>query len=203
MHITWHGMNCIRIQGKDVTIVLDPYAEGDGPKLPRWQADIVTVSSPESDDTKGGAGAFIINTPGEFEVKGAFVYGVEWKREKKEDKSVLYRINLEDISIAHVGGLDQVLSNQTLELLEGADILCLPVGDKDLLSVKDAVEVVARIEPRIVIPMSYAAKGFRQLAPVQDFFKELGVTPQIQDKLKITRKDLPEEDRHVYQLELA
>lgn len=203
MHITWHGLNCIRIQGKDVNIVIDPYDEKAGPKLPRWQADIVAVSSDDLDNSKGGAAAFVIDTPGEFEIKGAFVYGIGSKREKGEGKSTLYRINLEEISIAHVGGLDHVISDKSLELLEGADILCLPVGDKNRLSVKDAVEVIARIEPRIVIPMSYAAKGFKDLLPVQDFNKELGLTPQVSDKLKIARKDLPEEDRLVYQLELA
>lgn len=204
MQITWHGLNCIRIQGKEVTLIIDPYDSKAGPKLPSWQADIVAVSSEELDSSKGGKEAFLIEHPGEYEIKGAFVYGMQWKKEKKEGKTVLYRVNLEDVSIGHLGGIDRVTPNAALELFEGIDILILPVGDPDLLSAKDAVEIVQRIEPRIVIPVSVDAKGFKQKLEGPDkFYKELGKKPEALDKLKISRKDLPESEQKLIELSLA
>ncbi len=204
MQITWHGLNCLRIQGKEVSIILDPYKENEGPKLPGWQADIVAISTEDLDSSKGGKEAFLIEHPGEYEIKGAFVYGHQWKREKTEGDSVLYRINLEEISIGHLGGLDRVVPNKALELLEGVDILFVPVGDPDLLSAKDAVEIVARIEPRIIIPMSYASKGIKKNLESPDaFYKELGKKPELVNKVKITKKDLPESEQLLYQIELS
>ena len=204
MQITWHGLNCVRIQGKEVTLILDPYTSTQGPKLPSWQADIVALSSPELDSSKGGKEAFRIEHAGEYEVKGAFVYGRQWKREKTEGTSILYRINLEDISIGFLAGIDKVMPSALLDLFEGVDILFVPVGDPNLLSAKDAVEIVARIEPRIIIPISYAAQGFKQkFEPIAAFYKELGKQPEVLDKLKISRKDLPESDQQLFELNLA
>lgn len=202
MQITWHGLNCIRIQGKDVSIILDPFSDKEGLKLPRWQADIVAVSSEDLDTSKGGKDVFVIDTPGEYEIKGAFVYGLPWRKEKKDGTSVLYRLNLEGISIGHLGGIDRVIPSVALETLEGVDILFLPVGDPDLLAVKDAVEVIARIEPRIVIPMSFACKGIKKKLSAPDpFYKELGLKHEVVDKLKVTERDLPDTERLVYQIE--
>jgi L-ascorbate metabolism protein UlaG (beta-lactamase superfamily) len=204
MQITWHGLNCVRIQGKEVTVILDPYTDKDGPKLPSWKADIVAISSSELNGSKGGKEAFLIEHAGEYEIKGAFVYGREWKREKKEGKSLLYRLNLEDVSIGYLSGLDKIIPTALLDLFEGVDILFVPVGDPEALSVKDAVEVIARIEPRIIIPISIPAKGFKQkLESVETFYKELGKKPEILDKLKVSRKDLPETDQKLYELNLA
>lgn len=204
MQITWHGLNCIRIEGKDVTLVIDPFKDKEGIKLPRWQTDIVAVSSDDLDSSKGGKAAFLIENPGEYEIKGAFVYGLQWKKEKTKGTSVLFRVNLEDLSIGHLGGIDRVVPNIALETLEGVDILCLPIGDKELLSAKDAVEIIARIEPRIIIPLSMAEKGFKKKLEKPDaFYKELGKKPEVINKLKIARKDLPESEQLLYQLELS
>lgn len=204
MQITWHGINCIRIQGKDVTILMDPFSDNLGPKLPRWQADIVTASSDDIDTNKGGVGAFIIENPGEYEIKGAFIYGLPWKKEKTGSKSVLFRVNVEGISFAHLGSLDRNVPNSALEILEDVDVLFLPVGDPDLLSVKEALEVISRIEPRIVIPISIKSKGVKKkLNTADDFIKQLGIKAETVDKLKLQQKDLPETERLVYLFEAS
>jgi L-ascorbate metabolism protein UlaG (beta-lactamase superfamily) len=79
--------------------------------------------------------------------------------------------------------------------LAGVDILMIPVGGNDSLDAKKAVEVVSQIEPRIVIPMHYAATGIKvALDSVEKFIKELGIKPREEEKLKISKKDLPQED---------
>ena len=204
MQITWHGLNCIRIQGKDVSLILDPYNENNGPKLPKWQTDIVIASGDNINTDKGGKEAFVIENPGEYEIKDVFIYGMQWRKEKGEGSTVLYKIKIDNITIGFLGGLDRVVPNIALEKLEGVDILILPVGDSELLSVKDAVEVIARIEPRIIIPTSTSEKGFKKKLENPDkFFQELGKKPEVVEKLKISQKDLPETEQLLYQLELS
>jgi len=146
----------------------------------------------------------MIETPGEYEVKEAFIYGLPWRKEKSDGQSVLYRLNLEEISIAHLGGLDRVIPNQALEIFEGCDVVILPVGNAELLSAKEAVEVIARIEPRIIIPVDYDVKGLKVKREKPDaFLKELGLKAESVDKLKITSKDLPVDERKLYMIELS
>lgn len=199
MNITWHGLNAVKLQGKDVTIIIDP-----NEKMARNKADLVLASS-EDIDTKGISGdPFIINTPGEYEVKGAFVYGLPWRFESKKGSGTLFRVQFEDIAIGHLGAIDRTIPNEQLGILEGIDILLIPVGDPETLDSKTAVEIISRIEPRIVVPINMSAKGFKEkLEGPEKFLKELGGAHETDEKLKVTKSDLPEEDRKVIVLDLA
>ena len=200
MQVIWHGLNCIRLEGKDVSIVMDPFG-ADAGKLPKTQTDIVTLSNEDLDPEVVGGEPFVIDVPGEYEIKGAFIYGIPWRKEKVEGKSVLYRVNFEDLSFGHLAGLDRVVPNAALETLEDVDVLFVPVGDPEQLSAKDAAEIISRIEPRVIVLMNYAAEGIKaKLTGPEAFIKELGVKPESVDKLKLIKKDLPTEDRKVYLL---
>lgn len=204
MYITWHGYNCIRIQGKEAVIVIDPFSDKLGLKPPRLKADVALASTEDIDLTKTNGNPFFIDSPGEFEVKGVFTYGLPWKYEKHDGTGVLYRIQFEDVSFAHLGALDRVLPNAPLEILEGVDVLFLPVGDPEMLKPTVAVEVISRIEPRIVIPVNYDVEGAKKKLDKPDkFLKELGLPYESESKLKLTNKDLPEDERKVYLLELS
>ncbi|MBI2459571.1 MAG: MBL fold metallo-hydrolase [Parcubacteria group bacterium] len=205
MYITWLGQSCFKLQDKigpdGVLLVTDPYGDAIGLKMPRFEADIVTVSHGHFDHNNTGAirgNPFIINTAGEYEIKGVFIEGVAaWHDEKsggERGEDIIYRIEMEDISITHLGDLGHVLDSKQLEKLEGTDILLVPVGGKYTINAARAVEVISQIEPRIVIPMHYKVPGLKvEIDGVEKFIKELGLEPRREDKLKITKKDLPQE----------
>ena len=214
MYITWLGQSCFKLQDKigsdGVTLVTDPYSDDIGLKMPRFEADIVTVSHSHHDHNNIGAlrgNPFIIDTAGEYETKGVFVEGVEaWHdaaEGKERGKNIIYRIEMEDISITHLGDLGHILDAKQLEKLEGTDILLIPVGGKYTINAAKAVEVISQIEPRIIIPMHYKVPGLKiDLDGVEKFIKELGLKPRQEEKLKILKKDLPQEDMELVVLEL-
>lgn len=211
MVIEWHGKSCFSMTAKgarnteDVTIVVDPYHPESGLKLPRncaGQLLLITHDHPSHNYREGVAGTpFVIDGPGEYEVKGIFVYGIPTAHDAKSGSehgpNTMYRIEVEDMSIAHVGDLGHTLSDAQLEALKDIDILCVPVGGGSTIDAVKAAEVVQEVEPRVVIPMHYALAD-RAPADVQKFLKAMGVTsPEKTDKLKITRKDLPEDSLRV------
>lgn len=214
MYITWLGQSCFKLQDKigsdGVMLVTDPYSDDTGLKMPRFEADIVTVSHGHFDHNNTDAirgKPFIINTAGEYEIKGVFIEGVEaWHDEKnggERGENIIYRIEMEDISITHLGDLGHILDAKQLEKLEGTDILLIPVGGKYTINAAKAVEVISQIEPRIVIPMHYQVPNLKvDLDGVEKFIKELGLKPRQEDKLKITKKDLPQEDMELVVLGL-
>ncbi len=201
MQITWHGLNCLRLESKDVSVLIDPFNDDSGYKLPRAKVDIVVAHMQDSVPPEVGGEPFVIDVPGEYEKQGVFVYGAPTKLEKTKDRATMFRINIEDLSIGHIGAADKPLTPEALEILEGVDILCIPVGN-DALSAKDAVEIISQVEPRIVIPMDYHTKGLNEKRQgPETFLKELGSKSETVDKLKITKKDLPTDDRRVYLIE--
>ena len=191
-------------------MVTDPYNNDIGMKMPHFEADIVTISHDHHDHNNTGAlrgNPFLIDTAGEYETKGVFVEGVEsWHDSsdgKERGKNIIYRIEMEDISITHLGDLGHILDAKQLEKLEGTDILLIPVGGKYTINAAKAVEVISQIEPRIVIPMHYKVPGLKiDLDGVEKFIKELGIKPRQEEKLKILKKDLPQEDMELVVLGL-
>ncbi|MFH0892158.1 MAG: MBL fold metallo-hydrolase [Candidatus Falkowbacteria bacterium] len=206
MFITWLGHSCFKIQNKvgpdGITITTDPFDKSTGLKVPSFESDIVTVSHDHADhnNVKALRGTpFIIDQAGEYDVKGITIAGAESdhddKRGKERGKNIIFRIEVDDISVSHLGDLGHILDSKQLDLMVGTDILLIPVGGIYTINAKTAVEIVSQIEPRIIIPMHYALPGLSmKLDGVDKFIKEMGLKPTYEDKLKITKKELPQED---------
>ena len=196
MIITWQGHACFKIQDKtgtdSITLMTDPYDKSVGLKLPNLEADIVTISHEHADHNNRAAfrgQPYIIDSVGEYDIKGVMIEGVKSFHDDKNGAergdNIIYRIEMDGITICHLGDLGHVLDNKQLERLEGIDILLIPVGGKYTIDAKKAVEVISQIEPRIVIPMHYKTKDLKfDLDDVDKFIKELGVEPTYEEKLK-------------------
>lgn len=206
MIITWQGHSCFKIQDKvgpeGVTVATDPFGKEAGLKVPNFEADIVTVSHDHKDHNNISAihgNPFVISCAGEYDKKEVLIEGIDSyhddKKGEERGNNIIYRIEIDDISVAHLGDLGDVLDSSQLEKLVGTDVLLIPVGGKYTLDAKKAVEVISQIEPRIVIPMHYKTDGLKyDLDPIDKFIKEIGLTPSYEEKLKISKKDLPQED---------
>ena len=204
LNINWLGLSCFKINAKigdkEVDIVTDPYSPASGLKLPRnLAADIVTVSHdhPNHNYLEGVSGnPFVMKSPGEVEEKGVFVYGIRSVAHEndKEISNTLYRFEIGDISVAHLGDIGHEFTDEELEELKDVDILFLPVGAK----IKEAVKIANELQPRIIIPMHYRLpeqKG--DFLPLEKFLKEIGAKSETMPKLKIAKKDLPQDEMKV------
>jgi len=213
MTIQWFGQSCFKITAKspnaaDTIIITDPFSNTCGLKRPKLVADIITLHNSQSTDldyksikgTTDTPEPFVVKSPGEFETNNVFVYGIpstcEHNDKNKKINNTLYIIRVEHINIAHLGNICQKeLTSKQLEFIEDADILLIPVGNKDSLDAKQAAKLVSQIEPRIIIPMQYKIPGLKtNLDDVDKFIKEIGNNKEELDKLRITKKDLPQEE---------
>ncbi len=214
MQIFWHGFSCIRIEASHgdqaATLLTDPYAADTGLRFPRTLApDVVTLSHQDKKRFPSDAFTnqpFMISDPGEYEVKGIFTYAIPLVDVGSQSPHVLmYRFEIEGMSIGFLGGLHRTLSEEETGRLENIDILLLPVGGASGFSVKQAIETINEVEPRVVVPLGYHVEGVKEkLGTADAFCKQLGVCKrQDANKMKISKKDLPAEDLFVYVLERA
>lgn len=207
MILTWLGHSCFKLQDKigpdGVTVVTDPFGKQFGLKAPNCEADIITVSHDHEDHNNVSAlrgNPFVVNCAGEYDIKNVLIEGVDSFHDDVQGsgrgRNLIFRFEIDDISVVHLGDLGQSLDDAQLEKLAGTDILLIPVGGKYTLDAKKAVDVIAQIEPRIVVPMHYKTDELKieGLDGVDKFIKEFGLTPSYEEKLKISKKDLPQED---------
>ncbi len=204
MEIRWHGQSCFEIKGKGVTVATDPYSEEIGLKLPKIKADVVAVSHQHYDHQnieplqKENPEIFVAENPGGYEVKGVLLEGIASFHDDKggtlRGPNTIFDIKIDGMTICHLGDLGHELSEELVEMVDGVDVLLVPVGGTYTLDAKTAAKVVGDIEPRIVIPMHYAVEGLKiDLDSVDKFVKELGVEAEKMDTFKFEKKDLPVE----------
>src|SRR3989344_1314972 len=164
MEITHIGHASFRLRGKKAILITDPYDPAMvGLKFPKTEADIVTISHPHGDHNYkegiSGEKLIIIEGPGEYEVKSVKIIGIPTYHDEvrggERGKNTIYRIDMDEISIAHLGDLGHKLDDTTIEVLNRIDVLMIPVGGYYTISSAIAVQVVSQLEPSIIIPMHY------------------------------------------------
>jgi len=208
MEITWYGHSCFRLTERSLaTVVTDPYDHRTvGYDLLKLKADIVTVShnAPGHDFVNAVKGkSHVITGPGEFEIGGVFITGVQTnghgKRSTDEPRNTLYVFDYNGVTIAHLGDLRHVPGQMEVEALGTVDVALVPVGGGGGLTAAKAAEVVSLIEPGIVIPMHFSTPASQvKLAPLGKFLKEMGLgNVAAQDTLKLSRSSVPDETRVV------
>lgn len=206
MEITWYGLSCFRLTERGMaTVVTDPFdSEIVGYEPLKLRADIVTIShdAPGHNFINAVKGvSHTIKGPGEFEIGGVFVTGIQTNAISKANvdkpRNTLYTYDYEGVTIAHLGDLSRVPTQTEVEALGTVHVALVPVGGGIGLNAAKAAEVVSLLEPGYVIPMHYATADCNlKLGPLNKFLKEMGLgSVETQPSLKVTKTNVPEETR--------
>ena len=194
------GHSCFRIRGSQSVIITDPYPPELGYSLGKPTARIVTVSHQHTNHsyTQGVGGDFrVVKGPGEYEISGVLIIGIptfhDAEKGKVRGKNTVYLMEVDGVSVCHLGDLGHVLTADQVEEIDDVDVLLLPVGGVSTINAAMAAEVIRQIEPKAVIPMHYKTPVLkRELAPVDKFLKEMGMeNVGSQPKLSLTKSSLP------------
>lgn len=200
MEIVWLGHSCFRIRGKEATIVTDPFDKTLGYPIKKPTASIVTVSHqhPQHSYLGGVTGnPRVISRPGEYEIANVFINGIatfhDAEMGEQRGKNTVYLIQIEEVSICHLGDLGHVPTAEQIEQMSDADILMVPVGGGATIGATAAVETISLLQPKLVIPMHFKTEVVKmELAPLEPFLKEMGVKEFVsQPKLSVTKSSLP------------
>ena len=208
MDIIWYGHSCFRLTERgSATVVTDPFDhQVIGYEPLKLTAGVVTFShdAPGHNYQSVVKGKYyLITGPGEYEIGGVFITGVQTNNKKKRDseepRNILYVFDYDGVTVAHLGDLRHVPSQTEIEALGNVHVALVPVGGGGGLIPSRAVEVVSLLEPGIVIPMHYGTAASKvNLAPVEKFLKEMGVASvETLSSLKVSRSSLQGQTRVV------
>src|SRR3990172_7601672 len=216
MDIKYLGHSSFFIKSKDAKLVTDPFdPQMVGLKYPKVEGDIVTVSHhhQDHDNSKAVEGnPLVIDMPGEYERRAFGVTGFQTFHDKQKGaergENIVYKIEGEGISLFHCGDLGHVLDDSFVDTLGEVDILLVPVGGFYTIDSAEAVELVKKIEPSIVIPMHYNhpklnQQTFGKLSPVADFLKKLGVENAVPVVKLVVKKEELQEEMKVVVMEIT
>lgn len=210
MDIVYLGHACFQLKGKRGTVVTDPYSGYVGFNMPTASADLVTISHdhPDHNEIAGVSTTarrekpFIVTKPGEYEVGGISVFGIESFHDDKQGaergNNTIFTILLDEVRVCHLGDLGHELTSDQIEAIGAVDVVLCPVGGAFTIGPEAAVEVINALEPAYAIPMHYKTtkhdeKVFGDVTSLDAFLKEYGMEPQPQPKLHLEKATLPEE----------
>jgi len=201
MIITYFGEQFFKITQGDMVLAFNPISKNAKSDIGiHFGSDIAFVTTNCSifngveQLSHGERIPFIINGPGDYEVKEVFVKGImsEALIYGKKYINTIYSFSLDNIKIAFLGALsNSEISKEAQEIIDNPDILFIPIGGNNLskeislLDAKVAAKLSLLFEPKLIIPMSYDNNSLKI------FLKELGEEKAEEvDKLTIKLKDL-------------
>lgn len=205
--VWWYGQACFRIKGKNASVVVDPYSSSfTGLPTLKVEANIICVTHDHEDHNNAESvkgvdegKPFVISGPGEYEISGINIVGISSFHDDKEGaekgKNTIYQITVDEVNFVHLGDLGQKkLTQEQVEAI-ACDVLMIPVGGTYTIEAKDAPDIIAQLEPKIIVPMHYKVPNLKfDLAPVDDFLKAMGKEKaESLQKLSVSREKLPEE----------
>jgi L-ascorbate metabolism protein UlaG (beta-lactamase superfamily) len=211
MEITWYGRTCIRLRGRDAVVVADPYPSVVGPTGRGLTGDIATFSHPDDAPLPRAKGrrtrdggtviptsleeAFALDGPGEYEIKDVLVTGVRtWRDDQRgavRGRQTAFVVELDGLHTIHLGDVGHLLTEEKLGDIGTVQIACVPIGGA--LSATRAAELVAQLDPSIVIAMPVCESDADCEEALRTFFHEMGGEPVPQAKLSVTISTLPQE----------
>ena len=211
MEITWYGRTCIRLRGRDAVVVADPYQAVVGPTGRGITGDVVTFSHPDDAPLPKAKGrrsrdgrtavptsldeSFILDGPGEYEIRDVLVTGVRTYRDDQRGalrgRQTAFAIELDGMHTIHLGEIGHLLTEEKLGDIGSVDIACVPVGGS--LSATKAAELIAQLDPKIVIVMPVCPDEQDCDDALRKFLHEMGEEPTPQPKLSVSISTLPQE----------
>jgi len=214
MELTWFGRTCVRMRGRDAVVVADPFPAIVGPTGRGITGDIVTFSHPDDTPppktrTKARVArdgttvlptsleqAFVLDGPGEYEVRDILVTGVRTYRDdakgQERGRQTAFVIEVDGVQTIHLGEIGHLLTEEKLGDIGSVDVACVPVGGS--LAANRAAELIAQLDPRIVVPMPVCEDEGACEEALAKFFHEMGgEAGATVARLSVTPTSLPSE----------
>jgi len=202
MIVTYFGKQFFKIGQGEMVLAFNPVSKASKTGISaHFGADIAftTTNHPDYNGVEqlfhGDRAPFIISGPGDYEVKDIFVKGSISSTELSGKKYIntIYSLTVDGINIVFLGALgDANLSKETREMINGPDILFVPIGGKGVLDAKISAKLASSFEPKVIIPMDY------DNVSLKSFLKEIGEEHvEVVDKLTLKRKDLENKEGEV------
>jgi L-ascorbate metabolism protein UlaG (beta-lactamase superfamily) len=176
MRIRWLGHSTFLLTGDSNRVAIDPFGvfpkdrpiKFDYPPIEGIEADVVLVTHEHMDhnavEVIGGDPEVLRAGAGTYESPLGEVLGIASEHDPKagtqRGPNTIFCFTLDGVRCCHFGDFGQTgLRPEQREAIGDVDVLFLPIGGGPTIDGSQAAEIVAQLEPRVVIPMHYGTEA--------------------------------------------
>ena len=189
MRVEWHGQSAFTLTGGDTKVFIDPFGDMSGlaadrglkfdyPAIEADDVDLLLITHEHVDHhgTDGIAGdpEVLRSTAGKLESPIGEVVAIASEHDDvagtERGPNTIFAFDLDGVRVAHFGDFGQsALRPEQAAVLEGIDLLFLPVGGGPTIGAEQAQEIVEALAPRWVVPMHYRTHRIGFLETEEEF----------------------------------
>ena len=139
--------------------------------------------------------AFLLDSPGEYDVHEILVTGVRTFRDEvkgaERGYNTCFVYELDNVHVVHLGDVGHLMTEEELGEIGTVEVVCVPIGGS--LAAAKAAELVAQLDANLIVPMALDADGAGK-GELDKFLHEMSVEhPEAVPKLAVTVSSVPSE----------
>lgn len=194
MKLKWYGHSCFSMTFADgTTLVTDPFDASVGYPMCGARCDAALLSHDHFDHnhTSSLTGDFqTIQALGTAFVGNVKITGLSSFHDDvhgaKRGSNVVYVVEGDGLKIAHLGDLGHQPDEALVKALQNVDVLLLPIGGTYTIDTPQALELIARLRPRMAVAMHFRNRFCRfDITDAQEFVARTGAA-EIPSEIEIT-----------------
>ena len=114
---------------------------------------------------------------------------------KKRGENIAFKFSIDDIKFLHLGDLGHIPDDEIISQIGDIDILFIPVGGTYTLDAHNALRVIEKLSPKIIIPMHFKIEGLSlPIAPIDDFLEKASYhVLKVGNEIDIEKDEIPSE----------
>jgi len=175
MKVQWYGQSTFHLTAPEASVTIDPFADMsalassrglqfDYPPIEGVEPTLLLVTHEHIDhngvEAVGGDPTILRSTAGRLESPIGEVIAIASEHDEEagtaRGPNTILVFELDGLRIAHFGDFGQhELREEQAAALGDLDLMFIPVGGSATIGAEQAAEIVARLQPRWVVPMHY------------------------------------------------
>jgi len=165
VNITYYGHSMFLVEDSRINLIIDPFGENVGYKLPELEAKLVLISHDHFDHNnaamvKGVRHVLNKIEPFPFLMGSVRIVSLSSYHDDRQGndrgENIIFKWKMSGLTFVHMGDYGEAgLSMEQAECISEADVLMIPVGGVYTINCQKAQEIVEALNPSIAIPMHY------------------------------------------------
>ena len=104
--------------------------------------------------------------------------------------NLLFRIEGEGLSVAHLGDLGHLPNEEQLSALQGLDVLMLPIGGTYTITTPQACELIRTLRPKVAVAMHFRTDDYEINISTPDQFIADMQAARMPREIEITKENI-------------